>query len=167
MRSWLFILRDGPWGYRTLTDIAIPRSTIPASGNGRIPPKRCRKVIGFCRKTPAKNWNVEAVSRPEVFEFSPVTFRPVLAKSSLENGYHSLEHGYYSSGNGRNSPGKNPEISGRNTASMFQRFSGVFLQEPARTTRPRPMLFFAFSTWLTTFFDDFQVNECLVHDNLD
>jgi hypothetical protein len=87
---------------------------------------------------------VEAVSRPKVFEFFPVTFRPVLAKSSLENGYHSLEHGYYSSGNGRNSPGKNPEISGRNTASMFQRFSGVFLQEPARTTRPGPMLFFAF-----------------------
>jgi hypothetical protein len=101
---------------------------------------------------------VEAVFRPEVFEFFPVTFRPVLAKSSLENGYHSLEHGYYSSGNGRNSPGsgrnspgngrnlpgKNPEISGRNTASMFQRFSGVFLQEPARTTRPGPMLFFAF-----------------------
>jgi len=29
---------------------------------------------------------------------------------------------------------KNPEISGRNTASMFQRFSGVFLQEPVRTT---------------------------------
>jgi hypothetical protein len=34
---------------------------IPASGNGRIPPERCGKVIEFCRKILGKNWNMEAV----------------------------------------------------------------------------------------------------------
>ncbi len=70
---------------------------------------------------------MEAVFRQEVFEFFPVTFRPVSAKNSSENRYHSP-------GYGRNLRGKNPKIAARNTASIFQLFSGVFLQEPVRTT---------------------------------
>ncbi len=67
----------------------------PVSEKGRIPPERCGEAIEFCRKTPGKNWNMEAVFRREVFEFFLVTFRPVPAKNSSENGYHSPEHGYY------------------------------------------------------------------------
>ena len=62
---------------------------IPATGNGRIPPERCGKAIGSCRKTRKKDRKMEAVFRPEIVGFFPVAFRPVPAKNSPENGHTS------------------------------------------------------------------------------
>jgi hypothetical protein len=95
---------------------------VPTSGNGRILLQRGGKVIGFCRKTPGKKLENGSSIPTGIF---PVTFRPFPTKNSPE-------HGYCSPGNCRIPSGKIRRLSGRNTASMFQHFSGAFLQEPAR-----------------------------------